>query len=453
MCLQDGMFMDGLIYATISKNLANGIGSFWFPVFSENDLTSYHDQLPLFFGIQSVFFRILGNSLYVERIFSILMACLTAFFMVKTWRLVYKNNLEIKHTEWAPVLFWILSPVCFWTYINNTEEVLMSVFATASVFLILKGLKTGQSRIPYFIAAGACIFLCGFCKGFQGLFPLVTVGFYWLFFREFSFKKAVGYSLIILAVPAIITGILLLNETSHQSIIANINVRLTRTFNGSEVATVNSRFYLGYRLLLELIPATILMAVSYLWYRLKNKKRNPARSAKYAYFFIATGLSGSLPLMVTLEQRGFYLTTSLPFFALGLATLAAPYISTLVNGINPLKKGFKIFRIVAVALLIMVLGYSVMQTGKIKRDKDELHDVYITGTVIPQRSIISVPRELTEEFALRAYFVRYFNIYWDWKNHSHEYYFTRKELNKSVPGYYNKVSLDLKKYELYKRKF
>ena len=29
------MFMDGMLYTCVSKNLANGIGSFWFPVFSK----------------------------------------------------------------------------------------------------------------------------------------------------------------------------------------------------------------------------------------------------------------------------------------------------------------------------------------------------------------------------------------------------------------------------------
>ena len=33
--LQDGMFMDGLFYASVSKNLADGIGTFWFPHFSQ----------------------------------------------------------------------------------------------------------------------------------------------------------------------------------------------------------------------------------------------------------------------------------------------------------------------------------------------------------------------------------------------------------------------------------
>ena len=52
--IQDGMFMDGMLYTCVSKNLANGIGSFWFPVFSKfgfGGLTTFHEHPPLIFGI------------------------------------------------------------------------------------------------------------------------------------------------------------------------------------------------------------------------------------------------------------------------------------------------------------------------------------------------------------------------------------------------------------------
>jgi len=34
--VQDGMFIDGIQYAVVSKNLANGLGTFWFPRISQN---------------------------------------------------------------------------------------------------------------------------------------------------------------------------------------------------------------------------------------------------------------------------------------------------------------------------------------------------------------------------------------------------------------------------------
>jgi 4-amino-4-deoxy-L-arabinose transferase-like glycosyltransferase len=61
--IQDGMFMDGELYTAVSHNLANGIGTFWFPSFSYHNLAgikdSFHEQPPLVFGIQALFFKIL----------------------------------------------------------------------------------------------------------------------------------------------------------------------------------------------------------------------------------------------------------------------------------------------------------------------------------------------------------------------------------------------------------
>ncbi len=34
--IRDGMFIDGIQYAAVSKNLANGLGTFWAPYMSQN---------------------------------------------------------------------------------------------------------------------------------------------------------------------------------------------------------------------------------------------------------------------------------------------------------------------------------------------------------------------------------------------------------------------------------
>src|ERR1700685_3790893 len=71
--IKDGMFMDAMLYSSVSHNLSQGIGTFWFPQFSFRNmggLSSFHEQPPLVFGIQSIFFRILGGSLYTERIYT-----------------------------------------------------------------------------------------------------------------------------------------------------------------------------------------------------------------------------------------------------------------------------------------------------------------------------------------------------------------------------------------------
>src|SRR6185436_4616695 len=63
----DGMFFDGIFYAAISNNYAHGIGTFWEMQYSPTVQPGFHDQPPLALFIQAQFFKVLGDSIYVER--------------------------------------------------------------------------------------------------------------------------------------------------------------------------------------------------------------------------------------------------------------------------------------------------------------------------------------------------------------------------------------------------
>ncbi|MEO1627822.1 MAG: hypothetical protein AAFV25_21920, partial [Bacteroidota bacterium] len=52
--LEQSMFVDGLWYAAISRNLAQGQGSFWHPHFSALIFSEFHEHPPLVFGLQAL---------------------------------------------------------------------------------------------------------------------------------------------------------------------------------------------------------------------------------------------------------------------------------------------------------------------------------------------------------------------------------------------------------------
>src|SRR4026207_251780 len=95
--VQDGMFMDGILYTVASKNLAHGIGTWWNPVISTHHLSQFHEQPPLMFWMLSFFFRVFGDSIYTERIYSFLTACFSAWLIIQTWKLIYKNKPQEKN--------------------------------------------------------------------------------------------------------------------------------------------------------------------------------------------------------------------------------------------------------------------------------------------------------------------------------------------------------------------
>ena len=76
-----GMFMDGLYYATISRNLAEGTGSFWQLHFTATSYPIFYEHPPLAMGLQSIFFKIFGDSVYVERFYSLLTFIITGLII------------------------------------------------------------------------------------------------------------------------------------------------------------------------------------------------------------------------------------------------------------------------------------------------------------------------------------------------------------------------------------
>lgn len=82
--LSDGMFMDGVLYAIVSNNLANSQGTLWHLNMQPVDPVFYAHP-PLGFLMQSVLYKFFGNSILIERVYSILTFIITAFIIVKIW--------------------------------------------------------------------------------------------------------------------------------------------------------------------------------------------------------------------------------------------------------------------------------------------------------------------------------------------------------------------------------
>src|SRR5205085_205321 len=104
--LARGMFMDGVAYATVSRNMAVGIGDFWHPVYTDARPGGFHDQPPLVFGIQAVLFSLCGDCFWVERAYSALTApCLMAVIAL-LWRARSRGQHPLIG-GWFPVLMWM----------------------------------------------------------------------------------------------------------------------------------------------------------------------------------------------------------------------------------------------------------------------------------------------------------------------------------------------------------
>jgi 4-amino-4-deoxy-L-arabinose transferase-like glycosyltransferase len=449
--IQDGMFMDAVLYSSVSHNLSLGIGSFWFPQFSLHNvagLSSFHEQPPLVFGIQSLFYSILGDSIYVERLYTFVAMSITALLIVLIWREIYKNEDNLKKMGWLPVLLWITIPVCFWSFSNNMHENTMGIFTLSAVLLTFKSFRSEKFRFVYWVFAGIFIFLATLSKGLPGFFPVLAPFLFWLTNKHISFKQAIYQTIVIMIVLLLIYTILFIIPESRESLSIYLFKRALHRIN--EVPTVDNRFYIIGRLFMELIPQLVLVTIVLSIAAIKRIEFSVSKHLHLSTYFITIGLSGSLPIMFTMVQKGFYFVPSLPFFAIGLSVLIAPQIFNLFGRIDISSKKFTLFVLSCVVLFIATSTFAGLQKGKTSRNKEMLHDVYLIGTVVPKHTTISIPSELWNAWDLKCYLVRYFNISSD-PGYVNKYYMQEKTNKPDTLSGYKRVGLKTIKYDLYRK--
>jgi 4-amino-4-deoxy-L-arabinose transferase-like glycosyltransferase len=445
--------MDGQQYACISKNLAHGLGTFWHPYLSATwfrDGSPYFlEQPPLVYGIQSLFFDVFGDSMYVERMYSLLTAILTAFIIVLIWKQINKDEQQLNIFTWLPVLLWIIIPVCYWSYQNDMQENTMGVFTLAAVYFSIKAMTAKGKTYLYLVISGIAIFMASLSKGLPGLFPVAVIAIYWLIFRNGSVWRMLWHTLLLVLVPAVIYLLLLQNRVANESIHFYFVHRVIERIR--DEPTVDNRFYIIFRLCLELIPLLILTLAAYFFTRLKHLHLNlGGNRRKQILLFLLVGLSGSAPMMLTHIQNGFYFVPALPFFGIACALIIAPLIAKMMEGIDIKKKSFRIFKLCAIALLLFSIIYSASKFGKKGRDVDMLEDVYTIGKAIPAEETIGMDPKMLNEWSLHFYMMRYFDISLDiFNNVHHKYYLNEKGLNSPLLKSYKQIPLPTKRYDLY----
>jgi 4-amino-4-deoxy-L-arabinose transferase-like glycosyltransferase len=450
--IQDGMFFDSMMYTCVSHNLSKGIGTFWFPVFSPSYFNSgspfFLEHPPLVFGIESLFYKILGDSMYVERFYILLIICISAFLIHLLWKTIFKNDVELKRMSWLPILLWITIPSCSWSYSYNMMENTMGLFCLAAVLSSFKAVESGQNRPGLLILSGFFVFLATLSKGVPGLFPLTVPFLYWLTTRKKSFLNTIISSIVILSVPVVIYFILFNIAQSKESLTFYFTHRLLARIQHDP--TVSSRFHILIRIVSELIPLIILAGLVILITKIKKYNLHLFSNLNYSAFFMVLGLSASAPLVLTFVQRGFYLVPSFPYLAIGFSIIIVPVIFFASENLNNNPKKHKIFLGLSIVVFIFSLVYLASLKGKTERDKDMLHDVYAIGKEVPENSSITITQDLVAYSVLECYFIRYFNISL-YVNDPKEYYMIRKASIVPNEGY-EKLKIDTKLYDIYRRK-
>jgi 4-amino-4-deoxy-L-arabinose transferase-like glycosyltransferase len=439
----DGMFLDGLIYAAISRNMAIGIGDFWTPYYTAN-APLFYEHPPLAFWLESLFYRVMGDTIYVERIYSFITFLLTGYILVLIWKEVAGTDKLMQ--GWVPLFFWVSVPTLTWACPNNMLENTMMIFTSLSAYFYIKSKKSYY--LPYIFLSGVSIFLGFLTKGPFALFPLSLPFWIWVFREERKISKTIGDTFLLIlfmCLPLIL--IMKLDSRGAESLKIYFEQQVINSISGQREITVNTRFAILFDLLNDLIPS--ILAGLILFFIAKRKGIGfvmQNRSWIFILFFL--GLSAVLPIMVSMKQRSFYIIPSFVFFSLSFALAILPFIEALLNRIT--KNAIVIIKRVSIALAAISLVLSLTRIGKIGRDEDEIRGVYEVIKTVPWGTTMGISEDTNTRWAMHAQFARYGNITLDAFTSGQQFLLRDKGQDFFLKGY-KKIETQAKIYDLYKK--
>ena len=416
--LTEGMFFDGVTYASISRNMAEGQGTFWNPHYTQTLYPEFRQHPPLALGMEALAFKALGDHWWVEKTYSVL----TFLFCGLLIALIWKRSTNNIRWAWLPLLFWLAIPLVSWSATNNLLENTMSVFVLLSVYLMIASYQRNH-KIWLFLA-GLSLFLAFLSKGFAGLFPLVFPFIYCIFDDKRRWIQGPVDTLLLLVTLAVLAGVMFLAFPPSFGYLKDY-INLQVIGGGLHEATVNTRFFIVFSLLLQLIAPLLMIAVILIMSKTINKDKHrmfefPPDKAWF-YIFLILGLVGVLPIMVSVKQRDFYMLAALPFFALACGHLSLSMVNTLMPKITPKVHKWMTLGTSFIVLLGLVLN--LVHIGKYGRDEMFLVEMKKALSEIPENEVIEIKPEDFTQWSWHAYFMRYGKVSLDNKQ-PHKYSFS-----------------------------
>ena len=437
----EGMFMDGLLYACVSNNLANGNSSFWIPMLTDTLYANFHEHPPLFFGIQALFFKLLGDSIYTERIFDFTLFLITIFLIAKTWISHFTNKTN-KTLSWIPLIAFVTIPLVSWTFANNMLECLLLIFCLLAIYFIN---KTDNKKYLYLFLAALFIVAGFLTKGPVALFPLAAIFFQYLVFRKRSFWKMLLDSMFLLFTTAIIFASIYFLIPEAESA---INSYIERQVIGSlsNIQTVDNRFYILGRIIMELSPllliSTVIILISV------RKKIAWKQNYKTSIYYLLVALSASMPIMVSMKQSGFYAVPAFPFYVLSISFLIYPFIHYYLKWETT---GFNIFKTISIFLFVGAIFSNIYFFTSFSRDENKIKDIHQISDKLGNNKELHIEEELFSDWSLHGYFYRYHSISLHTEAaQSGDFYIQEK--TSAVDSTYILVNNKLHSYILYQKK-
>jgi 4-amino-4-deoxy-L-arabinose transferase-like glycosyltransferase len=446
--LRIGIHGDGIEYACVARNMAEGWGTFWKPYLEDTLHPVFHEHPPLVYWIQSVFFRLFGDGVHFEAFYGFIVGIIILLCSALFWQQT-RRDFQLRAVGiWWPML--LLSVLPMYGYLSQTNRMVFTftVFATAATYVAYRTIVAGKHVVVLSLICGILVYLGFLSEGPVAWFTFAVPACGWLCLN-IKFSRAVVATLI-----TAVTFSILFVATSYffpdslefwkgfwqAQVIASL--KSTRGIG-------DTRWYLPERWVMEMIVPFMLVVI------FKIVAGVPLRRLRFnhqAGFFLLVAAAGSLPFLISKRQHARYIFQSFPFYVLSLAFFA----DAVAVKLEELLADRRSFRLAAGALAVVfvVVGVASMlyYRGTIDRRQEFYNDFYLQNIRLPARIVVSVcPEQMIYDDWLFATMQRFYKVSLTGKM-GHEYLIIDKHSNCRVPMNYQRVQQQpTLKYELYKR--
>ncbi|MBN2669378.1 MAG: glycosyltransferase family 39 protein [Bacteroidales bacterium] len=394
----DGMFLDGVTYADVALNISEKNGSIWDLHYSSTLFPQFNEHPPLGMYLLSLFYKVLGESIIVERIFSFFTIITSSLILQLIWTKIAIKKYH--NLGFIPIFLFLTVPVVMWATKNNMLENTMMVFTNFSLLMMVKSVEQPLKKsIISICIASFTLMLAFLTKGPTSLYLLSFFFWFGLFNDKTLVKRFIFRDTFLLLSFLVLSFALLFLfiPEAYESFQRYINKQVVGSLEN--VVTVDTRFFIVKRFFSELIPMLIILVLVLIF----NRKNIKNISKKWVFILLALSFSGILPIMISMKQSGFYILTVYPIVAIAIALIITPSISPFFEKLGSNKK---IITSVAIILFIGALIFSNYQTNKIGKDKEMLTDIYKIINFLDNQKTIGVSKSLSSNWAAHAYFYR-----------------------------------------------
>jgi 4-amino-4-deoxy-L-arabinose transferase-like glycosyltransferase len=418
-----GGFIDGLLYASVCRNLSQEV---WFAThlsFSDTFHSVFAEHPPLMFWMGSWWFRLMGDHAWTEKSFSLLIAAGTWTAFYYFWKRNVLGQMNQYGWGWW-VLLWCLVPGPLWGLGQLMLENPLTLFSFLAVWSAM-----GSNSLRAGVGLGFLTGLAFITKGPPALFPMAAP--------------------CLLAVARLRPNSQMLRVTAWSSVVLVVftwigwswkplrvamqgywQKQVHAVFSGErpsyEVGSERTRIDMALTFVEEMLVPLALLFLCYGVYRWL-KQRGGLKSdggthdpqlKKYALFFLLVALSASLPLFVSPKLHPHYLIPSYPWWTLTLTCAALPVLRQLPFYTWSLsqQRPFIMLNAAVIVCVLGCLGYAWTYREVPVRDFALQSDIqYVVNTLKNAEAKgdcrgIAIAPELHGHYAIWLYMQRYYRL-------------------------------------------